>query len=199
MLVTLRSISLGILPYAFGLACLASTDGETDSSQGGKVVATIGDRQIYLSELDDKVNASNRDLIQALYDARKNVLDELIANVLLENEAAEKGVTVDSLIEKEISSNIEPISESEVDTFFQENRDRLGGQTLEQIGGEIRRYLRGSKEQFARQVFVNDLRSTTKVATYLDPPRTNIVVSDGERILGSNDAVVTIVEYSDFQ
>ena len=199
MLVVLRSISLGILPYALGLACLASTDGETDSGQGEKVVATIGDRQIYLSELDNKVNVSNRDLIQALYDARKNALDELIASALLENEAAERGVTVDSLIEKEISSNIEPISDSEVDTFFQQNRDRMGGQTLEQIGGEIRRYLRGSKEQFARQVFVNDLRSTNNVATYLDAPRANIVVADGERILGPSDAVVTIVEYSDFQ
>ncbi len=199
MLLVLRSISLGVLPYVLGLACLASTDEETDSSQGEKLVATIGDRQIYLSELDNRVNASDRDLIQALYDARKNALDELIANALLENEAAERGVTVDSLIEKEISSNIEPISDSEVDTFFQQNRDRMGGQTLEQIGGEIRRYLRGSKEQFARQVFVNDLRSTNNVATYLDAPRANIVVADGERILGPSDAVVTIGEYSDFQ
>jgi hypothetical protein len=51
----------------------------------------------------------------------------------------------------------------------------------------------------ARQTYLTSLREKAEVAITLDPPRVPITVAEGERVKGSAEAPVTIVEYSDFQ
>ena len=163
------------------------------------VVATVGERTITLADVDDKLRQTNMNVFQELYNARRGVLGELVAEMLLAAEAEKRGVSVDELVEEEISARVEPVTDEEVQAFYDQNRARLGGQTLEQIGGQIRDFMVARNEQAARQSFIDGLRGDSEVVIALDPPRVPIEVASNERIKGSEDAAVTIVEYSDFQ
>ena len=64
----------------------------------GDVVATVGSASITLAELDDKAlqqqagNFGSLKLSQALYEARRGALDEMVGDVLLDQEAKTRGI-----------------------------------------------------------------------------------------------------------
>src|SRR5262249_24738990 len=76
------------------------------------VVATVGTTTITLAQVDDVAlqqrsgNFGNIKLSQALYQARRNALDEMVGDSLIRQEAAARGVTSDALATQEISSKV---------------------------------------------------------------------------------------------
>lgn len=171
------------------------------SGQAGdeSVVATIDGRALTLSDVDAKVLTANRDVFQALYDARYEALEALVAEMLLDQRAEKEGLSREELVNREITSKITDVTDADVEKFFEENRARLGGQTLEQIGGQVREYLESQQAATQTRMFLDSLRADADISIDLEPPRVNVTVARGERIVGPEDAEVTIVEYSDFQ
>src|SRR6266850_2788073 len=74
------------------------------------VVATVGSTSITLGEVDDKAlqqptgNFGGMKLSQALYEARRTAVEDLVANALMDQEAKARGVDRSALIEKEIAA-----------------------------------------------------------------------------------------------
>jgi hypothetical protein len=164
------------------------------------VVARVGDREITLGEVDARAIKANMAVFQQLYDARRQAIDELLAEALLEQEAGRLGITREELETREIRSKIPEVTATDVEDFFNENRARIpAGQTLEQLSGQIREFLTARNQVTTRESYLSTLREKVDVEVSLDPPRVPIVVADGERVKGSEEAPVTIVEYSDFQ
>ena len=201
-----RILSCGMSATAVGSLLLAAARGGAASqaslrqvqSESG-VVARIGEREITLAQVDERARRSNMSAYQAFYDARRSAIEEMIDEALLEQEARSRGVTTDELVSQEIESKIAEVTEEDVQAFYVQNQARLHGQTLEQIGGQIREFLVAQNEASARESYLADLRARTAVAVSLEPPRVPLEVERGERIKGPWDAPVTIVEYSDFQ
>lgn len=189
------------------LAVACGTASQSDARSRAKgnqpsdesVVATIGESTITLGELDQKLLETNMNVFQELYNARREVLGELVAEMLLSAEAAARGMSQDELVAEEITARVAPVAEADVQAFYEQNRARVGGQTLEQVGGQIREFMVARNEQAARQAFIDGLRADADVAIALEAPRVPIMVASRERIRGSEDAEITIVEYSDFQ
>lgn len=179
-------------------ASQASAGGSGGSNETG-VVARVGDRTITLAEVDERALQSNMKAFQELYDARREAIEELVADALLQQEAGSRGISKDDLVAAEIDAKVPEVTQQDVEAFYNQNRARLGGQTLEQIGPQIHAFLVAQNESVARQTFLASLRSKTTVAISLDPPRVPIRVADNERVKGPENAPVTIVEYSDFQ
>ena len=166
-----------------------------DSSEAGRV----GDTVITMQEVDDKAMTSNLTVYKQFYDARRLALEELIDEKLLEQEAAARGTSTEELTQKEIESKSEPVSDADVESFYNQNRARMGGQTLEGIGPQIREFLESQRLAQARKNYIDQLRAKAEVSVFLDPPRIALEVADDEPSKGPVDARVTIVEYSDFQ
>ena len=169
------------------------------SSDGDVVVARVGDQPITLDAVDEKVLTTNLQVFQDLYDARRQAIEEIVAEAVLAQEAASRGITSEELVAEEITSKVPPVTEEDIQAFFDQNRARLGGQTLEQIGPQIREYLVARNESGARERFIGELREAAGVDVALEPPRVPITVASNERMKGPEDATITIVEYSDFQ
>jgi len=187
------------------VACGTASQSETRARAKGNgasdetVVATIGDTTITLADVDRKLLETNMTVFQELYNARRAVLGELVAEMLLLEEAASRGITQDELVAEEVTAKVAPVAEADVQAFYEQNRARLAGQTLEQVGGQIREFMLTRNEHVARQTFIDGLRADSDVAIALEAPRVPIVVASHERMRGSEDAEITIVEYSDFQ
>jgi hypothetical protein len=183
-------------------ACADAAEGEKaegSGSTGGDVVATIGDEKITLEEVDAQAMSRNIKPYQDLYDARRQVIDQMVAEKLFEKEAAARGVTVDELVDAEITKKVPAVTEAQVQVFYQQNQSRMGGRTLEQMSPQIRNYLGSQSAREARDSFLKQLKEKAGVTVALTAPRVEVVVAENDPYLGPAEAKVTIVEYSDFQ
>jgi protein-disulfide isomerase len=168
------------------------------------VVATVGSASITLAEIDDKAleqpagNFGSVKLSQALYEARRLALDDLVATRLLDAAAKAEGIDRSALIEKEITAKIQPVTEPDVASWYQANQARVQGASLDQVRQPIRAYLVQERMQDVRAKYLDELKSKTSVRVMLDPPR-QVVASAGSPSKGPAKAPVEMIEFSDFQ
>jgi len=182
------------------LACApgAETPGSDASSPSGETVAEVGDRAITADELDarvkdDLLRTASEDYNPAkLYDMRAAALEAMLAEAVLETEAASREVSPEELIALEITE-MGPVSDDEVGAFYEENRAHLGNEPLEKLAERIRVFLEQRREFAAR----DRIRERANVTIHLEPPRYEVAAEGPAR--GPENARVTIVEFSDFQ
>src|SRR5262245_12314141 len=168
------------------------------------VVATVGAKSITLAEVDDKAlqqptgNFGGMKLSQALYEARRLTIEELVATLLIEQEAKTRGVDRSALVEKEITAKISMVTDSEIAQWYQANQNRVQGAPLDQVRQPIRQYLTQERMQLAREQFLDTLRAKTPVRVLLEAPRQNVSAASGAA-RGPATAPIEIIEFSDFQ
>ena len=168
------------------------------------VVATVGSQSITLAEVDDKAleaptaNFGGK-LSQALYDARRGALEEIIASALMDNAAKAQGIDRAALVEKEITSKVTAVTDAEIAAWYQANPAQVRGAPLEQVRQPIRTFLTQERMQKIRGQYIDDLKSKTAVRVLLDPPRQKVTMAAASPARGPKDAPIQIVEFSDFQ
>jgi hypothetical protein len=170
-----------------------------------EVVATVGATPITLADVDDKAleqpvaNFGSVKLSQALFEARRAALDEIIAGKLLDEAAKAQGVDRAALIETEITAKVPPVSDADITTWYGANQARLQGAPLDQVKQPIRAYLIQERMQDIRAQYVDTLKSKTTVKMMLDPPRQKVQMVSSSPTRGPANAPVEVVDFSDFQ
>jgi hypothetical protein len=207
-------IALGGIVIAITVACSnaqtapaqqAATQPQPSTPQtADAVVAEIGGRKITMKELDDRwqsMDAAERSRItQLLYQNRRNVLDQMMGDLLIEQAATTAGVPVPKFTEDETAKRLKPVTEADVRQFYEDNRDRAQGRPFEQLSDQIRSFLTGNRQQQARAILVDDLKKKADATRILlEPPRIAVEISDDDPSVGPATAPVTIVEFSDYQ
>jgi len=164
-----------------------------------EIAAYIGDSPVTLQELDAKVLKTNMKLAQQMYDARRAAVDDVIIDRALAAEAKAKGVDVEKLLQEKIAAKATPVTDADVQSYYDTNKSRMGGKTFEEVGPQIRNYLVSQGEGGARTAVVNELKSSTKVRILLDAPRVEFKLAANDPVQGPASAKVTIIEFSEFQ
>jgi protein-disulfide isomerase len=178
-------------------SCSSQPTGDDDS----QVVAEIGGDAITLAELDAWIKddlfaeQTRSRSAAAVHEFRAERLEAMIDERLLDQEAKTRGVTRDDLVREE--SQKAAVTDEEVNAFYDQNKDRMGGATLEQIGPRIRRHLEQQAGQGSMQKLIADLRQRAAVQVSFTAPRVEVAAVGPA--LGPETAPVTIVEFSDFQ
>ena len=178
---------------------------QTPSEQGGSdVAAHVGDRAITVKEVDDRWRqaepAGHARAIQQVYDGRKQALDAIVADMLVEQAAEAQGIDPEPFTDAEIARRIKPVTDGQVAAFFQENQAQMQGRGIDDMDPVIRRYLEEQQRTAAYETLVAELRKAgPPVRLVLDPPRHQVDVSPDDPALGDASATVTLVEFSDFQ
>jgi hypothetical protein len=168
------------------------------------VAAHVGDRVITVADLDQAWREADAgaqaQAAQALYDGRKQALDRLVADILIERAAKAKGVPPAQFAKEETARRVKPVGDADVDAFYQQNAARMQGKRLEDVRGAIRTFLQQQQEASARAALVAELRSVgPPVRVALNPPRQKIEVAAADPSRGGANASVVLVEYSDYQ
>ena len=199
----MKKLALAAL-IAVVTACSQTSAQQTRRPAPDEVVGTVGGSPITLADVDDKAMDQSTSsfpgvkLSQALYEARRAALDELVANKLMDEAAKAQGIERTALIEKEITAKIPPVSDTDVAAWYQANQGRLQGAPLDQVRQPIRSYLTQERMQDIRGVYLDGLKKKTSVKLMLEPPRLKIATA-GFPSKGSASAPIEIVEFSDFQ
>ena len=191
------------------VAALGCADAQTAPEQSGSaapdtVVAEVGGRKITMKELDDRWQTTDPGerarVTQLVYQNRRNVLEQMMGEVLIEQAAKSAGMELEAYRKQEIARRLKSVTEEDVQQFFEENKDRAQGRTIEQLGPSIRAYLTTNRDQQARAQLIDDLKQKAPASRILlEPPRITVAISADDPAIGPPSAPVTIVEFSDYQ
>jgi hypothetical protein len=198
------------LTTAAGLAACAgdpsaSTQLPAPPSDPDQVVAEVAGRKITLKELDAKweeFDAAERARVtQLLYQNRRNMLEQVVGDILIENAAKAANQPVETFVEQDAAKRQKPITDAEVAQFYEQNKDRTQGRTLDSLRPQIKDFLESQRRLQARAQLIDELKaaSSAGVKVMLDPPRYNVAVLDHDPVRGESTAPVTLVEFSDYQ
>jgi hypothetical protein len=201
----MRRLLFGALLLVVTACSDARTAAQSPSTQSsGEVVAELGGRKVTLKELDEKWQAvdpaEQARITQLLYQNRRNALDQLVGDLLIEDAAKAAGTTSQQYLELETKKRAQPVSDADVQQFFDANKDRAQGRTLDELRGTIVGFLASQREQQARAQLVDELkRKRTDVRMLLEAPRIDVKLELHDPTLGPATAPVTMVEFSDYQ
>jgi len=164
-----------------------------------QVVAEVDGAPITRADLDRKAAEPLLAIRQQEHETLSRALDEMIADRLLEKEAASRKLSREALLKSEIEDRVPTPDPARLDTLYEQNKHRFGGKTREQMAPEIARVVRQQDLNARRQAFNEELRGKAKVRIALEPPRAQVAIPAGTPTLGPETAPVTMVEFSDYQ
>jgi protein-disulfide isomerase len=157
-----------------------------------------GDR-ITGKEVERALGVRLSKLEEQIYQLKRQALDALIARRLLAQEAAKRGISVAALLDSEVTAKVEPVTEQDIDAYYQANKQRLTGSDAT-VRQNVRGLLQQQKVTDRRQLFVASLREQATIRVNLEPPPVvrMVVSAVGAPVRGAAEAPVTLVEFSDF-
>jgi hypothetical protein len=188
-----------------GVVCAQqSTSQPTAAPADTSVAAQVGDRVITMKEVDDAWRKTDpvehTRATQLLYQGRKDALDRMISDMLIEQAAKAKGVSAEQYLKDETAKRLKPVSDPEIAIFYEQNKPRMQGKPLEEMRGAIRNFLEQQTQGNARAELVAELRKAgPPVRLNIDPPRQKVEVASTDPARGGAKAPVVIVEFSDYQ
>ena len=166
------------------------------------VVATYGDGQkITYGDLNDRIKDQLANLDKQKHQLRKQGIDGLVVERLVQAEAKKRNLTEEQLIKAEVDDKVPQPPEAELKKMYDEAKERLPpGTTFEQVKPQIVDFLTGSKKQERAREFFAELKKGANVQITLpEPPRERKTVAATGAAKGPENAPITIVEFSDFQ
>jgi protein-disulfide isomerase len=200
----IQSTAARLAPALLMLLVACSGAAQPSKASNTQVVATAGGASITLAEVDERAmrqsaaNFGSMKLSQAIYEARRAILEDLIGDKLLDQEAKARGIETAKLVEQEIGGNVAPVTDADIAAWYQANPQRVQGATLEQVRAPIRSVLLRERTSSAYQQYVDRLKSKTTVRILLEPPREKVAVADSQS-RGPAAAPIELIEFSDFQ
>ncbi len=151
-----------------------------------------------LDRLSLDVNQMNANLARLAHQILETNLIHLLADKVLEAEAAKKGMSKEAFLEKELQGKIKEPSPEDVSAYYQANKQRFTQPLDKEVSERIRQYLKAESRNKAMSDLADQLKPGYAVKMLLPPLRMN-VGDGGSPSEGPKGAPVTIVEFSDFQ
>jgi len=173
------------------------------SGDEGEIAATLAGEVITNQRLNVLLGSKLFETRMDIYRMKKEKLDQIITEKILEKEAKRQGKTPENLVEEIAPSGSLRVEESEIDKYLQENQGRL--QEYRGSMQELRERLKAFLEQQKRSQIVIDyargLEPRYNVRVLLPAPTMPKTKVDtrGAPSKGPSDAPVTIIEFSDYQ
>lgn len=185
-----------VVIFAAGAGWVASPPRQAED----RVVAEVDGEAITADVVNQAVGHRVYKLKEQIYRLQRQKLDELIAEKLLQREAARREISVQRLIETEVKAKVR-VTDREVNAFYRERKDSVPAPEPV-VKAAFRRYLEEQKEADLTKELVESLRSRARVQVHLEAPvpiADEYLVVPGASFKGPKNAPVTIVEFSDFQ
>jgi protein-disulfide isomerase len=191
-------IKMSMLSVVF---LILSTNAQAQTSEAAKParepIAMVAGQPIYEDELLPSVAPKLFSLHSQEYQVKKQALEPLIDQKLLEAEAKKKGISTDKLLEQQVDAKIADPSDAELTGFYFGQKSQLKG-SFDEVKVQLKASLKQAKIQQARQDYYAELRKRSEVAILLQPEKVEVSY-DPARVRGNPKAPVMVVEFSDFQ
>jgi protein-disulfide isomerase len=169
----------------------------SSASPGGTVIATFDGQPITDEDVRKVAGAKLSQAEMGLYEARKDGIDEIVQDRLLDAEAKREGISKADLLKKKVYDKVK-VSDRDVEKFYKEKKDQMQGKKLDDVKANIRSYLFREENQKLYADYVASLKKKANVQIMIQPPKIDIGEGDSPAI-GPKDAPVVIIEFTDYQ
>lgn len=180
-------------------ASVAANASAAGAPTAADTLATVGARTITRAELERHVRPKLIEIENERYEALKEGLDELIADELIKQEAKSRGLEPAALVKQEVDAKVSAPTDDEIERIYDENKEDLGGASLESVKPRIVAYLKEAKKQERQAAFIQELKGKYKTAVTLRPPVVEVATAGRPERGGGAKAPVTIIVFSDYQ
>jgi len=184
---TLIGLALGMTLNAFA----NPAGGEANSA----AVAEVSGHKLTRADLEQKQAAKLLEARYQYYLTEREAVNRLIEDQLLEMRASREHLTVEQLLERDVTSQIKDPTEDQLQVFYE------GLQTKEPfavVREKIVATLRQLRLAKAGAAYLQTLRDAADVRIDLAPPQAEVAVDNAPR-RGPQDAPVLIVEFADYE
>lgn len=173
----------------------------------GSVVAQYGDKELRASELGPDLAkaeaAALRTYCDAVSNMRKQAVDSMIDERLLDQAAREAGFTGTGAawLQAEVAKTVKPPSDEEIQAFYDANKTPTAP-PLDAVRDQVVAAMTEEPTQAAIGTLLGDLRKAVAVKMMLpDVASPPVVIADSDSTagFGPKDAKVHVVEFSDFE
>jgi protein-disulfide isomerase len=190
-------IQRSLFSLAFTAALLLPSGALAESPTD--VVATVGDQTITRAELEKAVKAELIEVDNKRYEILEEGLNNLVAEKLLSIEAKSLGKSSEDFQKELMTASVAEPTDAEIQKIYDENKEQLGGKTLEEVKGRIVEFLKQQNRAQKAQTLLTELRTKHKTELKLTPPV--VEVGDGGRTSrgGAAGAPITIIGFSDYE
>jgi protein-disulfide isomerase len=171
---------------------------ETTERRVCEVIATMGAHAVCAEDLRQRAERRLLALRTEEYAINRQVLNDLLSERLLEDEAAARGISVSKLTEIEVNAKVKDAKVEEVKAIYDADPERYRGMSADAAHATIARKLRIRRRVDRLADVVGELRSRATIKIMLPPPRVSVGLRAGA-IKGDADAPVKIVAFGDFQ
>ena len=137
---------------------------------------------------------------EQVYRLRKRNLDLRINDALLEQESQKRKVTTAALLEAEVGVKLKKVTEEDARVFHEQNKGKFTG-NYDQLKGRIIQHLQQRAKHDAEVAFAGQLRGDASIQIFLTAPEppVYVIATDDQPSKGKEDALVTIIEFTDYE
>jgi protein-disulfide isomerase len=150
-----------------------------------------------LKGLETKRIQNDVSLAQDKQEILNKALDEIVANKLIEAEAKKQSISPEKLLENEVDNKVKLPSDADADAFYEANKARIPI-PKEQAMPQVKEYLLERNRAQSHEQFIALLKKEYGYKSYLEPLRLKLETV-GYPSHGLDNALITIVEFSDFE
>jgi protein-disulfide isomerase len=176
---------------------VATSSLEAQEHNAAQPIAKVGEQSIQEEDLLPLIGAQLLQLRNQEYELKFKALTTLINRRVLEEYARREGIPSDKYLEQKVDRNLPQPAAGEIEAYYFAQKDRLN-RPLEEVRPQLEQALIQAKRQQARQEYMDRLQTEANVSILLNRPRVEIA-PDPERLEGSADAPVTIIEFADYE
>ncbi len=194
-----RAIVLALL--ATGCSRRTAAPAEDPRGAAARVAGAVITNGDVLAEAKPALTAVEARHAEEEYAAKSRALDAIVERRLLAAKAKREGLTVDTLLARDVLARVPEPTEPELRAVY--DATKAEGKSVppyEESRAEIARFVRDRTLQSMRQAYVGRLRSEARVEVLLPPalpPKVDVKANGPS--LGDPKAPVTIVEFADYE
>jgi protein-disulfide isomerase len=200
------ALAVGALAAVTSLGSPATAQDDAKKAAVPEVVARIAGQEVKREALLEEASSSlaqveaerlkcGQDADRKEHEVLEQATERLVRKRIFSLEAERRSLTEDAL-RAEIQAKAAEVTDADVDEFYQQNQSRIP-QPKENVAEQIRAYIRQQRLQKAEADFFAETEKTFEVDYLIEPMRVEVAATGPAR--GSDQAPVTIVEFSDFE
>lgn len=139
-----------------------------------EILATANGQKFTSKDLAPEASQAFENLPKTIAETRKALLEQQIADTLFEIEAGARKLTIEKLIETNVTNKVPAPTDKEIQTIYDANRAEIGGKTLAEVRPQIVAFLKREPEQKALLEYLSNLKVKYKTAPGKDVNAPNL-------------------------
>ncbi len=152
------------MKFITAFLCLLTFSFTLLAQKPSEILATANGQSYTSKDLPNEAGTVYDNLPRAVSELKKSLLEQQIADIIFGTEANARKLTIEKLIETEVSSKVPAPSDKQIQSVYEANQAQVGDRTVAEVRPQIVAFLKQEPERQALLNYVSSLKLKYKVS-----------------------------------